>query len=304
MVVMENVPAPDALPLALLAAGAHPEQAVRARVGARLDAWLAARGPLHAERQVRRFVEGRACRALDLGDKRGLARGLASRVLRLVFARATSRNTLRRFVLFGAGPRGEEGLRLNARLRSGGAARDLRQGKWTTRLDVTEAADRVAGLGSPPEVRAFCSLAGGAYLALEGELPWRYGPPSELRLLRTGGRVELPGLMGERRDGRVVLRSDAPEAVLRLSALLVREERLVVTDTQRPPHGWVVVGLRDFDGLRADLPAVVCTAFRQEWVRNLPEAAFDLPARERREVSRWLFPRAGWLTDDDLERLI
>ncbi len=292
------------LPLALLAAGAHPDAAVRARIGARLDAWLAARGPLHAERQVRRFVEGRACRALDLGDRRDLARGLASRVLRLVFARATSRNTLRRFVLVGAGPKGEEGLRLNARLRSGGAARDLRQGKWTTRLDVTEAAAQVEGLSSPPEVRALCSLANGAHLALEGELPWRQPWRLELRLLRTGGRVELPGLTMERHHDRVVLRSEAPEAVLRLSALLVREERLVVTDTQFPPHGWVVVGLRDFDGLRAELPAVVCTVFRQGWARNLPEAAFDLPARERRELARWLSPRADWLTDEDLERLI
>src|SRR5262245_3945384 len=75
----------DDMPLALLAAAAHPRPEVRRRIARTLDALIEASGPLHSEGRVRRVL------ARQMGNPSGphhlvAAREVAVRVLRLAFA--------------------------------------------------------------------------------------------------------------------------------------------------------------------------------------------------------------------------
>src|SRR5262245_43696899 len=79
----------DVLPLVLLSALAHPDADIRHGLLARFDAAVDDRRPLHSERHIRAFLSWQHGTPLEPFVLEPLAREIAVRVLRLVFASRT-----------------------------------------------------------------------------------------------------------------------------------------------------------------------------------------------------------------------
>jgi hypothetical protein len=294
----------DFLPLALLTASAHPDEATRGRVAELVDAFLLRRRPLQAEGEVRGFLAARAGRDLDPAYREPPLLDLAVRVVRLVFARGTPEHWKCTLHL--------------GRCSDDGDAPDLVLGpqlapvspdNFPRRLVVTVGGDvLVPWLRSVqvPEgvVEVRCSVSEGVVFRVRGTLPWpAYAADVRVALAHPAGLHSLPGVRVERRGRGLRLAAVIPEDVIRLSAALARGGRLVLRSERYPHRGRVVVGLRPLEGEWGELPAAVACPLPAAWLGNHACLRVKLTTTPLPELAACLPPAEGWPTYDLPENL-
>src|SRR5262249_18307918 len=143
----------------------------------------------------------------------------------------------------------------------------------------------------------------GYLLRVSGDLPLRTDR-IEVRILRSGRPLKFGLSRGS--GGRVLeMRAQTPEEIIIFSACQVRTEALLLVDWPQwaRPKGWMVVGLRDFEGDETEFPTVAGRPRAEAWLERLPGKPLQLSRSVRVAILRWLLPPCDWLDDECLEKL-
>jgi hypothetical protein len=286
-------------PEILLAAFAHPDRSFRDSLLARIDAWIAARQPFHTNKEVRGFLAGLVGTPQAPFSLDGIALEVATRVVRILFARCTRWHYKYglRLISADAFDGGAGFVIRHSPLRAVGGAISCDGSSHFRRRGCQLFAGplmvEASGLLHRP-VQAVCRARDGFVLEVTGDVRWdlmsSYWQP---------GRAPQPsplarfGLVGELTDTGIRLRTPSPEGIIQLSALLVRQELLVLpvgADSR------VVVGLRDFDGPSTLLPAFCLRVAERTWLQGLPPMALDLTEADAAAMARWGAVPESWLT--------
>lgn len=293
----------DGLPLFLLAAHYHPDADLRARLTARIETYLDSRRPFATPSETQRILErchGARASPLDLTCAE---RALAGHVVRLVFARETRLHHKHRLLL--GNPDDErDGVLLCAPCRVEPLERPLtgrlKRNRFHVRLDVGALRSRLTKFQHrPPLYRAFCRCDNGLTLAIRGPCrrAWSLCDAS----LASGFPLRTVGLTSDADGDGIRIRATTPEAILRLSALLMTGDLLRV----RLGGTYLFVRLHDFDGDEAELPVTYFPGeIGESWLVGLPSVELSVPVEDILPLVQWAYPHEEWLVPELRERLV
>ncbi|HYT88894.1 MAG TPA: hypothetical protein VEL76_09310 [Gemmataceae bacterium] len=303
----DDILAPDAFRLVLLASVAFPEAAIRHRLVSELDACIDEHRPLHSEAWVRAFLcdwLGEAGPAFYLEPA---AREVAVRLLRLAFTRTTPK-LARRWLYMRCCEGDDEGvLAVSHRLkplflpRTGKPRRSRRDdiefvaGAVSSRLRQFQEPEKL--------LRAVCRTdRDGFTVQVRGKLPWTAA--ADLHRASTLGKARLDAdsfHLAQNFD-TLSVQPRTPEAMIRFSAALAREERLVLLADEH--GGRIIVPLREFDEEEVRLPAVVSYVGAETWLRGGPQLRMTVSEDDRLAIALWAYLPESWADNDLLERLL
>jgi hypothetical protein len=243
---------------------------------------------------------------------------LAIRVTRLVFAHRTKWHAKRRLVIVGPDEVDDQRgitlvyaplrvLPLEPCQRGKAGRRSCR-----ARLHAGQALERAAGFHSAPApFRVTCRLEAGFTLEIQGPVGWtpRRYPFQSFSVegtLGSGQPLATLGLAVECVSEGLRLTTRTPEAILRFSACLARNEVLCLKLGPRSPEeARLFIQLRDFDGDFTGFPAATFPRDQGEhWLTGLPPLTMPIEISDAVSVARWAYPPDEWLIPDFRERLL
>ncbi len=286
----------DGLPLLLLAAVHHPQAEVRTRLLLRIDALIAARHPVVSDGEIRHLLG-----QYDQLDLDPASLDLAVRVVRLAFARTTVRHEKQRVLLVGPDdPDGHRPVTLAC-----SPLRFVAKGRRPeVRLAFGEALAQVAGFHfRPSPMRVICHVSAGFALEISGTNGWSYRRCAARLLtdatLASGSTLHDLGLAVQDVPGGLRITTPTPEAILRFSACLAREEVIRLRFRPRTrTETTLFIRTHDFDGTEAEFPTVVFPPnLTESWLTGLPPLELTVPMGEVLPVVHWGQPPAAWLPD-------
>ena len=309
------------LPLLVLAALEHPEEAVRTPVRSLLRDWLRATEPIHTRREIVQALRQRNGTPVEpfVLSRRG--RLVATLLAQAAFSEREGQTRFR--VVSGDSLSTKGGVVLTNNLASFLVER-FKRGR---QIDVSES----IGFMAPALMPTAQSIADtppcrvGIRIDDEGiqirvhhlpRLPGDTRPPGEwardLTLhsaVRGGGpfvfEAEMrldpkPSLFG------FILRTTRTEALLRLSALMARNAVILLSSSDDGSNPTVAFRLRPLDRDAMLLPSVVVLppSAAEGWMRFPTHHPPSLPLELRVAISRWIGPIQPWVDEPLLEALL
>jgi len=311
------------LPLVLRAAFAHPDERIRESVRQKLESCVTSFEPWFADEAIRDCLlqqEGTVLEPFVLTDAELEVATLATR---LTMSKTVGEKRFR--IVSGETIGTDGGLVLTSNLRSfyveryaHGAHRKTSGTTWyiaPAALSATSNWKRTNAFG---KINVTCltdtegftiRVSGANWVASAGQHKIRlvrslqdhsYVGEKQLEFTHVGLRVDV-----EKND--ILIRTGSPESLLRLSALMSKEARMVLrSGADSNSSGGIIIGLQIPDAEKVTLPSLMTyvSGFQDDWMRMQLIATVPLSFEEKLATSNWLMPHESWMDAQLMDALL
>jgi hypothetical protein len=297
--------ADEGLPLAMLAAVAHPEPALRRCVADRIETAIESRSPWYSKADVGEWLArhiGPLQPPFALGTE---ALQAAAWLIRLVFADATPANADHQVQIVISSLLGRStGIivgRQRGNLTCSFYDRNHPPEPTTFQLFADKVVPRLLGPKTVRLVKAVCQADEGFRVIVTGRFPWKRPTTLDNLAYRSslnGRSLPSVGMKLLQFKRRLEICTNTPEAVILFAACLATAGGLVLrSDSQGQRERRILIGLRDFSGDSAEMPVVAGSQVRESWLIAPEVPSLELSGEERWAIIRWLYAPDFWIDE-------